>query len=206
MLNVISSNMKLSEVGKRLNSQNASSQKLPSLFMITDLLKIADPVKAAGKMPRGSGIILRDYEFKERERLALRLIRISRHCKFKLLIAGDPELAIKIGAAGLHLSESRATESRRWRYRKHWLITVSAHSRPGLRCATICGANAVFLSPVFKTTTHLNSRPLGTHTFNLLSIGVPIPIYALGGINSNNAQKLLYTPAAGIAAIGAFSG
>ena len=205
MLNGISFKMRLSEVGKRLNSQNANSQNIPSLFMITDSLKMSDPIKAAIRLPRGSGIILRDYDFKGREALALSLMSISRKSQLKLLVAGDPELAIKIGAAGLHLPETLVTETRRWRYRKNWLITIAAHSRPGLRYATMCGADAVLLSPVFKTTTHPLTPPLGIHQFKLLSIGVSIPIYALGGINSINANKLLNTPAAGIAAIDAFS-
>ena len=173
--------------------------------MVTDSIKMSNPLKAAEKLPRGSGIIMRDYELEERETLALKLISLARRSQLKLLIAGDPELAIKIGASGIHLSETRATEARRWRHRKRWLITVAAHSRTGLRCASTCGADAALLSPVFKTTTHPNIRPLGVHKFNLLSIGVAIPIYALGGINTKNATKLLHTPAAGIAGIGVFS-
>jgi len=69
------------------------------------------------------------------------------------------------------------------------LITVAAHSRAGLHFAEICGADAVLLSPVFRTTTHPHTRPLGVHKFNLLSMGVQIPIYALGGINTNNARR-----------------
>ena len=88
--------MRLSEVGKRLNSQNTNSQKLPPLFMITDSVKMPDPIKAAKRLPYGSGIILRDYDFKGREALALSLMSISRKSQLKLLVAGDGSEKLKL--------------------------------------------------------------------------------------------------------------
>jgi thiamine-phosphate pyrophosphorylase len=95
---------------------------------------------------------------------------------------------------------------RRWRHRRHWLITVAVHSRQALRQAAMCGADAALLSPVFATASHPDERPLGLEGFNLLAAQAGLPVYALGGINANNAARLLSGRAVGIAAITAFAG
>ncbi len=198
--------MKLAELAKRLNSDNAAGLGLPPLLLITDAQRLPDPAGAAARLPRGSAVILRDYDMAEREALARQLADVARRRGLKLLIAGDAQLAIRIGAAGIHLPEARAGEARRWRHRSHWLITVAAHSREALHHGAMCGADAALLSPVYETPSHPHRRPLGPEGFNLLAAHAPLPVYALGGINRHNAARLLTGRAAGIAAIGAFAG
>ena len=70
----------------------------------------------------------------------------------------------------------------------------------------MCGADAALLSPVFATASHPDERPLGLEGFNLLAAQAGLPVYALGGINANNAARLLSGRAVGIAAITAFAG
>lgn len=197
--------MKLAELAKRLNSENAAGLGLPPLLLITDARRLPDPAGAAARLPRGSAVILRDYDMAGRQALARQLAEVARRHGLKLLIAGDAGLAIRIGAGGIHLPEARAGEARRWRHRRHWLITVAAHSRPALHLAAMCGADAALLSPVFATASHPDRQPLGVERFNLLAAQAALPVYALGGIDHGNAPRLLRGPAAGIAAIGAFA-
>jgi thiamine-phosphate pyrophosphorylase len=198
--------MKLAELAKRLNSKNAEGLGLPPMMLITDARRLPDTVGAAARLPRGSAILLRDYDMAERAALAGRLADLARRKGLKLLIAGDPQLAIRVGAAGIHLPEARAGEARAWRYRRQWLITVAAHSRRALRQAAMCGADAALLSPVFATASHPGQQPLGLARFNMLAAQAVLPVYALGGINRDNAPRLLSGGAAGIAAIDAFAG
>ncbi|MDA0231529.1 MAG: thiamine phosphate synthase [Proteobacteria bacterium] len=197
--------MKLTELAKRLNSENAAGCGLPPLLLITDAQRLPDPAGAAERLPRGSAVLLRDYDLVAREALARQLAEVARRRGLKLLIAGDAVLAMRVGAAGIHLPEARAGEARRWRHRRHWLITVAAHSRQALHQAAMCGADAALLSPVFATASHPEERPLGLEGFNLLAARSRLPVYALGGINPNNAARLLNGRAAGIAAIAAFA-
>ena len=192
--------MKLAELAKRLNSENAAGLGLPPLLLITDAQRLPDPAGAAELLPRGSAVLLRDYDMVARDELAYRLAEVARRRGLKLLIAGDAALAIRVGAAGIHLPEARAGEARRWRHRRHWLITVAVHSRQALRQAAMCGADAALLSPVFATASHPDERPLGLEGFNLLAAQAGLPVYALGGINANNAARLLSGRAVGIAA------
>lgn len=197
--------MKLAELAKRLNSENAAGLGLPPLILITDAQRLPDPAGAAERLPSGSAVLLRDYNLAAREALAYRLAEVARRRGLKLLIAGDAALAIRVGAAGIHLPEARAGEARRWRHRRQWLITVAAHSRQALHQAAMCGADAALLSPVFATASHPDARPLGLEGFNLLAAQAGLPVYALGGIAPNNAARLLRGRAAGIAAITAFA-
>ena len=197
--------MKLAELARRLNSENADGLGLPPLILITDARRLPDPAGAAERLPRGSAVLLRDYGMVGREALARRLAAVARRRGLKLLIAGDAQLAIRIGADGIHLPEARAGEARRWRHRGNWLITVAAHSRAALRYAAMCGADAALLSPVFATESHPGQRPLEAVGFNRLAAHAPLPVYALGGIDRDNAARLLTGCAAGIAAIGAFA-
>ena len=197
--------MKLAEVAKRLNSENAASLGLPPLLLVTDAQRLADPAGAAEQLPSGSAVLLRDYDMVARDTLAYRLAEVARRRSLKLLIAGDATLAIRIGAAGIHFPEARAAEARRWRHRRQWLITIAAHSRQALHQASMCGADAALLSPVFATASHPDEKPLGPEGFNLLAAQAGLPVYALGGINANNATRLLSGRAAGIAAITAFA-
>ena len=86
------------------------------------------------------------------------------------LIAGDPELASRLGADGLHLPEARAGEAAYWRARfPPLLITTSAHSLRALLRAQSLPVDAVFLSPVFATRSHPGRASLSPVRANLIA-------------------------------------
>ena len=80
----------------------------------------------------------------------------------------------------------------------HWIITASAHSLRALMGAHLL--DAVFLSPVFATTSHKNARPLTPLRAAFIASHAPVPVYALGGVTAQNAA-LLAPAFGGIAAI-----
>jgi thiamine-phosphate pyrophosphorylase len=111
-------------------------------------------------------------------------------------------LAAQLGAAGLHLPERRMREASHWRARfPDWIITSSAHSLRALMGAGML--DAVFLSPVFATSSHNQARPLTPVRAAFIATQSPVPVYALGGINGRNAA-LLAPAFSGIAAISLF--
>ena len=111
-----------------------------------------------------------------------------------LLIADDPALARAIGANGLHLPEVRAREAAHWRAKNPgWLITASAHSSAAvLRAAH---ADAVLLSPVFATGSHKNARTLSAVRARLIARGLPMPLFALGGVTAGTPRCSRALPA-----------
>ncbi len=164
--------------------------------MMTDDRK-ADWARAARRLPLGSVVVARSRDAAKRRLLAEKLIGLT-----TLLIADDPGLAAEIGAAGLHLPEKRMREASHWRARfPHWIITSSAHS---LRALMGAGAlDAVFLSPVFVTSSHSQAQPLTPVRAAFIAALAPVPVYALGGITARNAA-LLAPAFSGLAAIGSF--
>jgi thiamine-phosphate pyrophosphorylase len=172
---------------KRLNAD------MPLVLMTDD--RDADWAAAAARLPRGSIVVVRRRDAKKRAVLAETLHGIA-----PLLIADDPALALEIGAAGLHLPERRMKEAWHWRMRRpDWIITSSAHSLSALMHAH--ALDAVFLSPVFATTSHGDTKSLTPARAAFIAAAAPVPVYALGGITARNAP-LLANAFSGIAAIG----
>ncbi len=162
---------------------------------MTDDGRLADPLAAARALPGGSMVVVRSRT--RLEPLARALLKMQR----VVLIAGDPLLAASLGAHGFHLPQARAGEAAYWRARfASMIITTSAHS---LRALSRGHVDAIFLSPVFATESHPNRAPLTAVRANLMARQARVPIYALGGVNSRNAQRL--HGFAGVAAIGALT-
>jgi len=193
-------------VAARLNAHSRFAALLPPLVLMTDDERLPDPARAARALPRGSLVILRARNDARRAALAETLGAVAHERDLFLLIAGDPTLAARGGADGLHLPEARACEAAHWRaLHPNWLITAAAHSAQAIRRARSAGADAVLLSPVFATRSHAGAEPLGTLRLRLLALAAGIPVYALGGIDARTAPMLGGANIAGIAAIGALS-
>ena len=164
---------------------------------MTDDERLADPVAAARRLPKGSVVIVRARNAARRHALAEALC--TQTAGLILLAADDPSLADRLH--GLHLPEKRAREAAHWRARRpHWLITVAAHSGQGLRIAY---ADAALLSPVFATKSHPKAQPLTAPRARLMARHALLPVVALGGVTAQNARLL--KGFAGFAAIGALS-
>jgi thiamine-phosphate pyrophosphorylase len=174
--------------------------------MITDAERQGDPVAALKQLPRGSVVILRDYDHGARKDLGRELARHCRRRGLLLLIAGTGTLAARVRAGGVHFPEKLVHQARAWRIRRrHWLITVAAHSLPAIFRARKFGADAVLLSPAFPTESHAGASGFGALRFARLIQSAGMPVYALGGITSGSVRRLKGSGATGIAAIGAFA-
>jgi thiamine-phosphate pyrophosphorylase len=191
----------LARQAARLNLSSRYAGRVSPLILMTDDDRLVDPGAAAANLPRGSTVIVRSRDAERRERLAVRILEISRTRGLLVLIADDPVLALRLGADGIHLPERRANLAPRWRARKPgWFITTAAHSLFAVVRAGSFGIDAVVLSPVLATVSHPGVRPLSPARANLIATHSPIPVYALGGINGRSGRRL--GPAfAGIAAI-----
>ena len=150
--------------------------------------------------------MLRDYGLVHRRLLGERLREICRIKRLLFLVAGDGRLAATLSANGLHLRETQILEIPSWRTRyPNWLITVAAHSRKAVLKAGNAGAHAALISPIFKTDSHPDAKPLGITKLRRLVALSPIPLYALGGLNPKNQAQLTNIGLAGIAGISGFA-
>lgn len=197
---------KLARAAAALNARAGLAGRLPPLALMTDDLRLPDPLPAARALPRGSLVILRARDAERRAALAASLRAIAHECGLVLLIAADPVLAARAGADGLHLPEARANEAHHWRARHPgWLITCAAHSLRAVRRAGCVRADAAFLSPAFATQSHEERMPLGALRFRIFAREAMLPIYALGGVDAETARQLAGARCAGLAAVGALA-
>jgi thiamine-phosphate pyrophosphorylase len=192
---------KLARAAAALNARSGST--LPALILMTDDERLIDPAAAARALPSRSMVVLRARAESRRAELALELRAITRAIGNKLLIANDADLVTRVEADGIHLSEVRAHEAPHWRAEHSgWIITAAAHA---LAATHVSAVDAVFVGPVFPTSSHPGAAALGPAQLDLIARQSPVPVYALGGITADNAQQLADMKLAGLAAIGALA-
>jgi len=172
---------------------------LPAAWFLTDPLRTPDPLAVIGNLPEDFGVILRHFGALEQVRLAPAIAKLTKRRGLVCLVAADPELALEVGAEGVHWPEARLSEGKRWRGR-FGLMTTAAHSRAALVRARSAGVDAALLSTVFPSQSPSSGVALGALRFRELARAADIPLYALGGITSENAAKV-----AGFAGFGAVS-
>lgn len=196
----------VANLARALNRRHAAGRRLPALILMTDHRRLPDPAPVAARLPAGAAVIFRHYgDGRRAERLAA-LARVCRRRRLVLLVAGDARLALRAGAAGVHLPEGLLPSARLRRPRRGWLITAAAHGEAALARAAAAGADAALLAPVFETASHPEARRLGPLRFAALVRRARLPVYALGGIDRQTARRLAGSGAVGIAAIGALAG
>jgi 8-oxo-dGTP diphosphatase len=83
------------------------------------------------------------------------------------------------------------------------IVSASCHNRHELEQAQSIGVDFAVLSPVRKTRSHPYAEPLGWGAFNQLVDDINIPVYALGGMVSDDIEQAWQSGGQGIAAISA---
>ena len=181
----------LADLERRLNLLlgPAPGGALPRAIAMTDVDRAPDPARLLQGLPRGGALILRDRNPERLAEAARAWVPAAHRAGHRVLIAGDPRLALATGADGVHLSEAelRRRPHVNWaRLRPGWLVTASAHGAGALGLAAGAGADAALLSPVFPTESHPVAAALGPLRFAALARPAPLAVFALGGVTGAN--------------------
>jgi len=153
---------------------------LPQLWLLSDARNDALLARALARLPRGSALVFRHYHLPAPERRA-RFARLQRQCRARgiaLVLAGGDGWR----ADGVYNVNRRR--------RRGALHLASAHSARQIARASLTGADAVLLSPVFPTRSHPGAPVLGPMRFRLLARLSPVPVIALGGMDRRGARAL----------------
>lgn len=169
-------------------------------FFITDQSRI-DAFEVCKKLPKNSHVILRDYDHPQREQLAKDIQKLCRKYKLRFLIAKTPRLAMKLKADGVHFPQFMHARINHWKSRKpNWIITASVHNQKEIFRTN--NADFYLISPIFKTESHANTKPLGIGKLNRIILqNCNKSFVVLGGINGKSAKKLKNLAIAGLAGI-----
>jgi thiamine-phosphate pyrophosphorylase len=186
-------------LSRRARLRKGQGRRLPPLILVTDPDRTPDPVALAERLPRGSGVIFRSFGRPGASETAHRLAAVARQRALLLLIGAD---ALHVPGAGVHLPERMAPRATALRHARPGVaVTVAAHSLAALIQARRAGADAALLSVVFESGSPSAGRPLGPVRFAALVRRTGLPVYALGGVGTKNAPRLLGSGAAGLAMV-----
>lgn len=121
----------------------------------------------------------------------------------KCLLHGDVELAVQLGAHGVHLTSAQIDETTMAK-QAGLLTIVSTHTLEEVLRVQEYGADAVTYSPVFYSPG--KGEPKGVADLKSLVETVRIPVIGLGGVVKNaQVEAIARSGAAGFAAIRYFS-
>jgi len=140
--------------------------------------------------------------------LAAELLRLTRPHGARLLINDRIDVALAVGADGVHLpGDSFSARDARALLGKHKTIAVSTHSIEQAARAASDGADFIVFGPIFDTPSKRSfGPPLGLEPLRRVVREVGVPVIAIGGIDSSNAVEVAATGCAGIAVIRAVLG
>ena len=114
------------------------------------------------------------------------------------IVNDDVELALAVGADGVHLGqEDLSVVAARKLLGKNAIIGVSTHNIEEAVAAQEHGADYINIGPVFPTQTKEHLSALGVSGIGNILAHVHIPFTFMGGIKEENMEQLLrYRPAA----------
>jgi thiamine-phosphate pyrophosphorylase len=176
-----------------------------ALWLVTDPVRLPDPLAAAARLPRGAGVLARGLA----TGVLAALARLARDRGLMLLVAGDGRAALR-HRAGLHVPERGAAGllpflAARRRRVPFAQLTLAAHGRAAAARARRLRPGLVFLSPAYATASHPGAPALGPLRWAALARRIGAPAAALGGVSSAGAARLPRRWLRGLAAIGAFA-
>ena len=182
---------------------------LPRLYAITDRRKFRAGFTTAleGILRRNVKMIqLREKDLGGRDlySLARQARELTEQYGALLLINERLDIAVAVGADGVHLPEKGLPPGVVKDLFPHLLVGYSAHSLEGVLYAQKEGADFVTLSPIFRTESHPEAEPLGLEELKRVSAKVNVPIYALGGVTQERIELCLKNGAYGVAGITMF--
>jgi thiamine-phosphate diphosphorylase len=177
---------------------------LPALLVLTDRRIAAEaghslPALVSTLAGLDVAVVLRekDLPYAARAALGREVASAAADAGVPLIVASSVELALELGAAGVHLAASDAPAS-------CGLVGRSCHDERELARAAAEGADYATVSPVFPTSTKPGYGPaLGVDGLSRLARGAGLPVYALGGIGPGRVAACVEAGAHGVALLGA---
>jgi 8-oxo-dGTP diphosphatase len=185
------------------NAPVLAALSLPRIYAISNAAELGIALFLE-RLERALSVGLRLIQFREktlpesdaRELLREVVARARRHGARVLVNSSHPHSMQRV-ADGVHLTAAdlaRATARPADR-----LLAASCHDAAELARATDLGCDFVVLGPVLPTSSHPGAATLGWARFGEFSRGLPLPVYALGGMHADDLAVAWELGAHGIA-------
>jgi len=173
-------------------------------YFITDRKKFKKPFLDTIKEVLDKGIRLfqireKDLPDNELFKLTEDVLKIAEDYDVKIIINSRLDIALLLNLDGVHLPENGLPIEPIKKKFPNLIVGKSCHS---LECGIQAyqdGADYIFISPIFQV--EGKAPPIGVEKLREIVNKLPLPVYALGGINKFNVQSVLDTGVYGIASI-----
>ena len=178
--------------------------KLEGLYLVVSLVMPFDKLLVTVKKALRGGVDLLQLipgEGSEILRLAEDLLSLTEQYDVPFLINGNLQLAKEVGADGLHLDKYDVTPSEvKQVLGKQCIIGYTlGDNLEKLKWAETVGADYVSFCSVFPTSSATQCDIVPIETIRAAKAQTTLPIFAAGGINLNNAERVLKAGVNGIA-------
>lgn len=182
--------------------RHASSSRL---YCIIDgeMINKNNPVKAARSLLE-SGVRLLQLRFKNTPSyklaaVAAKISSLASKYKAKIFINDRIDLALASGASGVHLGlgDMKISSARSFLGPKR-SIGATVHSAKETKALKSEHINYVGAGPVFTTPLKKHLKQKGLNFIKIVKNNISVPIFAIGGINETNAERVLSAGANGI--------
>ncbi len=182
----------------------------PALCLVTDLSLFDEPrhiVDAVDEAIAGGVNLVqlrwRDAPADDVESLAGDLREVTRD-RAVFIVNGDPGLAVRSGADGIHLPErSMPVSEARQRSGRRIVVGRSVHSVEAARSAAKEGADYLVAGTIFPSRSHPGMEAGGIESLRNIVSAVDLPVIGIGGIGASNAAEVTGAGAVGVACISA---
>ena len=181
-----------------------------TLYFITDSTGFdeAEFLRRVEEALKGGATILqlREKEKSTREyiELAEKVHELTKKYTGPLLIADRTDVALAIGAEGVHLGkEDMPIATARRILGDDFIIGATAKTVPWAIEAYEGGADYLGVGAISPTTTKVKTVLTSTETLANICKAVPIPVNAIGGLNKNNTDVLRGIDIAGFCVVSA---
>jgi thiamine-phosphate pyrophosphorylase len=151
--------------------------------------------RAIARLPTGGGVVLRHHATlaEDRAALAQRISALCREYGLVLAVAGDAALARAVGAALVHNPVGEAGGL---------AVSRAVHSLGEAQAAR--GADLLFVSPVYLTSSHPGAPALGLEKALAIASAGGTTAIALGGMDEEKGREAIAAGFHGWAAIDAW--
>ena len=189
----------------KANKHIVSSLSLPSLYVISEenhtdknefLKKLEDCFSNGLKLFQLRLNPRKDILF---DSLLEEIRQLSNKFGVKFILNGGPEDIQRYDIDGIHMNVKEASKYSGRPIDNKNILGVSCHDESEIIQADRLDADYIFISPVHKTKSHAQAKPLGWHRFNNLCKKTNIPVFALGGVSVEDQDAARSNGAHGIA-------
>jgi thiamine-phosphate pyrophosphorylase len=183
-------------------------------FKKIDLYPVTDSTQSLGRtnyevldglIAGGAKIVqLREKQLSKKELLSMaqKFRERTQKAGMLLFINDHLDIALAVGADGVHLGQDDLPLEYARRLAPEILIGISTHSLSQALAAQAVGADYVNIGPIFPTgTKQTPMAPLGPEAIARIKPHFTIPFTVMGGINRDNIEQVLKAGASKVAVV-----